>query len=107
MIFPCNSTTYFSSVSQMRQFLALAALSAVKAEGEWFCHGIDCPIYTNFSVDSLEIRNYEPALWASTNISSINYGEAVTIGFNRLFDYISEAEVDMTAPVRLIRTTIP
>lgn len=70
----------------------------------WFCHGIDCPTFTNTTIDGLEIRSYPPSLWASTNVSSTNLIEAENIGFNRLFGYISGENdsggaIDMTSPV--------
>eukprot|EP00615_Pteridomonas_danica_P007211 CAMPEP_0114352778 /NCGR_PEP_ID=MMETSP0101-20121206/18181_1 /TAXON_ID=38822 ORGANISM="Pteridomonas danica, Strain PT" /NCGR_SAMPLE_ID=MMETSP0101 /ASSEMBLY_ACC=CAM_ASM_000211 /LENGTH=208 /DNA_ID=CAMNT_0001493309 /DNA_START=34 /DNA_END=657 /DNA_ORIENTATION=- len=70
----------------------------------WFCHDIDCPNFTNSTIDNIEIREYPPALWASTNVSSTNIIEADNIGFDRLFDYISGANdesiaIDMTSPV--------
>jgi hypothetical protein len=88
-------------------FLAFLSYSVKMVEAEeepWFCHGIDCPNFTNTTIDSIEVRTYESALWASTNISGISLTEANNIGFDRLFDYISgENEsgeaIDMTSPV--------
>ena len=88
------------------QFVICCAslLLAVKAEAPWFCHGLDCPDFTNSSVDSIEVRNYSPALWSSTKVLGVNFDEAVSTGFDRLFDYISGANeaqksIEMTAPV--------
>mmetsp|Transcript_1440 Transcript_1440/g.3082 ORF Transcript_1440/g.3082 Transcript_1440/m.3082 type:complete len:223 (+) Transcript_1440:97-765(+) len=79
------------------------------AAGEWFCHGIDCPNFSNSTIDGIEVRFYESSLWASTSVSSNSLSYAEGIGFNRLFGYISgenEAKkaIDMTAPV-LVKVT--
>lgn len=85
--------------------LLMAASASVKAEAApWFCHGLDCPEFTNSSVDSIEVREYGSALWSSTQVLGVDLDDAVSTGFDRLFDYISganEAEkaIDMTAPV--------
>jgi hypothetical protein len=83
--------------------LVVLAVSMAQ-EAPWFCHGIDCPNFTNSSVDSLEVRNYDSNLWTSTVVEGVDFDEATSTGFQRLFDYISGANdagkaVDMTAPV--------
>jgi len=89
----------------MKSLLPFLFAVGVRSEGEWFCHGINCPEFTNTSTaQGLEVRFYDSALWASTNVSSISLQQAESIGFNRLFDYISGANeagtaIDMTAPV--------
>ena len=99
-----NVLALSSMPRSLSALVAALAASLVAGEGEWFCHGIDCPTYTNTSTDGLELRFYESAMWASTNVSSISLEEAESVGFNRLFNYISgENEagtpIDMTAPV--------
>ena len=81
-----------------------AVLGLVAADSPWFCHGNDCPIFANSSVGVTEVRTYESSWWASTNVSSISLDEASSIGFHRLFNYISGENdsggaIDMTSPV--------
>ncbi|MEW5313819.1 MAG: hypothetical protein WDW38_005356 [Sanguina aurantia] len=64
-----------------------------------------CSAHKNTFADGVELREYAPIVWASTNVSDVKYGSAVTIGFERLFSYISGANeegqhIEMTAPVR-------
>ena len=76
----------------------------------WYCHGLDCPVFTNptnltIQGVTIEMRNYEESLWAATLVENTDLDDAESIGFNRLFDYISGAneakqEIPMTAPVR-------
>jgi len=74
----------------------------------WYCHGIDCPVFTetNMTIDNqiVEIRTYETAMWTSTIVMNTDLQEAENIGFNRDFDYIDgenadNASIPMTAPV--------
>ena len=70
----------------------------------WFCHGIDCPPFSNTSVSGVEVRTYSQYLWASTNVSGVSLDDAENVGFDRLFDYISGANkagatINMTSPV--------
>lgn len=81
-----------------------AIMAAANAEAPWFCHDLDCPEFANSSVDSIEVREYQSALWSSTKVLGINFDEAVSTGFDRLFSYISGANeaqksIEMTAPV--------
>ncbi len=74
------------------------------SDAPWFCHGINCPQFTNSSVDGIEVREYKANLWTSTQVEGISLDDAMETGFQRLFDYISGANedtksVDMTAPV--------
>ena len=76
----------------------------------WFCHGLNCPPYTNpqnITVDgkSIEIRQYIESVWAATLIENVDLKTAEDEGFNTIFQYISGANVDnqeipMTTPVR-------
>jgi hypothetical protein len=74
-------------------------------DAPWYCHGLDCPSFTNSTVDGmLEVRSYDAFYWASTDIETFSITEASNIGFQRLFDYISGAnegnvEISMTSPV--------
>eukprot|EP00043_Microstomoeca_roanoka_P024297 m.260986 g.260986 ORF g.260986 m.260986 type:complete len:216 (-) comp42519_c0_seq1:51-698(-) len=74
-------------------------------DGPAFCRNLDCPRYTTVNqTANYEIRQYQTSQWARTVIQSDNYTSATDIGFHRLFDYISGANVDlkeipMTAPV--------
>ena len=70
----------------------------------WFCHGIDCPSYSNTTTDSIEVRSYSTELWSSTDVYGVSLDDAMDTGFNRLFNYISGANegsvaIPMTAPV--------
>jgi hypothetical protein len=79
----------------------------VAAEAPWFCHELDCPTFTllkNHTDMGIELRRYEPGVWASTNVQGVKYDKAVSTGFWRLFKYISgfnveQQKVEMTAPV--------
>jgi len=87
----------------------MMASSAQSTSAPWFCHGLDCPAFTNVtSTEGLELRVYETYLWSSTQIQGTSLDDATTEGFNRLFAYISgdnEAgqKIDMTSPV-LVKT---
>jgi hypothetical protein len=71
----------------------------------WYCHGLDCPPFTNITVDGgIQVRTYKDLLWVSTEVMETNINRAGSIGFDRLFAYISGENVagipiDMTAPV--------
>jgi len=71
----------------------------------WFCHGLDCPEYKTLkTTDDYEIRQYKESMWVSTRITGMDYDEAVSEGFRKLFDYIEgdnveKKKVPMTAPV--------
>jgi len=93
--------------------LVLGALlfAAVNSEfvKPWFCHDLDCPKFTNpqnLSIDrqTVQIRIYESALWASTVVANTDLEDAENIGFQRDFDYIdgnnsAQEEIPMTSPV--------
>ena len=93
--------------------LILGALlfAAVNADfvKPWFCHDLDCPKFSNpqnLSIDrqTVQIRVYEPALWASTVVANTDLKDAENIGFQRDFDYIegdnaAKAKINMTSPV--------
>eukprot|EP01096_Ripella_sp_DP13-Kostka_P001434 TRINITY_DN1169_c0_g1_i2.p1 TRINITY_DN1169_c0_g1~~TRINITY_DN1169_c0_g1_i2.p1 ORF type:complete len:250 (+),score=122.56 TRINITY_DN1169_c0_g1_i2:64-750(+) len=74
-----------------------------------FCHKLDCPGYTiiySNATANVEYRQYDAFLWARTNVSTTSFEVASEVGFNRLFDYISGANVGnvsipMTAPVSI------
>ena len=75
----------------------------------WFCHGIDCPSYSNTTTDSIEVRSYSTELWSSTDVYGVSLDDAMDTGFNRLFNYISGANegsvaIPMTAPVKVTLT---
>ncbi|XP_062585676.1 heme-binding protein 2-like isoform X1 [Saccostrea cucullata] len=67
--------------------------------------GLDKPVYETLSSDKcLEKRKYRAAKWVSTTVQGMNHEEARSVGFQRLFQYItgnnkSEMKIDMTAPV--------
>lgn len=82
----------------------LLAASVSSEEAPWFCHGINCPAFSNSSVDGIEVRNYGSNRWTSTEVQGVSLDDAMETGFHRLFDYISGANsagkpIDMTAPV--------
>lgn len=89
-------TVYLSLVS-----IAFAAKD--EFEAPWYYHSLNGPYFDVADVDT-EARSYPAALWASTDVLSTNIDEAGSIGFNRLFDYISGKNdagiaIDMTTPV--------
>ena len=75
------------------------------ASAQSFCHHLNCPPFTVTETDgSDELRKYPLTWWVSTNVSSFDFNEATSTGFNRLFDYISganskSANIPMTTPV--------
>ncbi len=86
--------------------MVMSHMSVLGADNDapWFCHGINCPPFTNSSVDGVEVRLYQSNLWTSTQVEGVSLDDAMETGFQRLFDYISGANeagktVDMTAPV--------
>ena len=86
-------------------FITALAIAADQYPPE--CNHYDCPSYTllfNDEASSIQIRQYESTRWARTAIKGFYYQEAVSTGFNRLFNYISggnsaSASIAMTAPV--------
>lgn len=94
--------------------MALISASVIAATSDnlmspWYCHGIDCPAFTNSTITGVEVRQYDSFLWASTNVSGTSFDDAENIGFDRLFDYISgansdDAQVDMTSPGKTLPT---
>ncbi|GLI62124.1 hypothetical protein VaNZ11_004659 [Volvox africanus] len=80
----------------------------------WFCHDLDCPHYevvTNIE-DDVQVRTYDAGTWVSTNLTGMDYDEAIRTGFTRLYSYISGANqerqrIEMTAPVRVEMTPGP
>jgi len=90
--------------SPTKLITAASLLGLAAADSPWFCHENDCPLFTNSSEGGTEVRIYEAAYWTSTNVSSTSLDEASSIGFHRLFDYISGENdsggaIDMTSPV--------
>eukprot|EP01121_Diplochlamys_sp_Union-15-3_P007494 TRINITY_DN1909_c0_g1_i2.p1 TRINITY_DN1909_c0_g1~~TRINITY_DN1909_c0_g1_i2.p1 ORF type:complete len:200 (+),score=32.62 TRINITY_DN1909_c0_g1_i2:83-682(+) len=95
----------------MLKFFAIALLLLATSSAwtpPWFCHQIDCPVYTSISnTTNYEIRQYDAAKWTSTDLPDMTYEEAAEDGFFRLFDYISgknqgNVDINMTAPVRFV-----
>ncbi|XP_072265060.1 heme-binding protein 2 [Pyxicephalus adspersus] len=72
-----------------------------------FSSGIENPKWKALETQSedYELRQYEPAKWVSTEVSSVKeWDNAVSTGFMRLFSYIQgnnekKVKVEMTAPV--------
>merc|ERR1719487_1547184 len=94
------------------KFALLFLLSFVAfslADGPPECDKYDCPTFTVIAQNttaSIEIRRYNSARWARTNVQAISFEEASEVGFNRLFDYISgqnaeNKHIEMTAPVTI------
>jgi hypothetical protein len=92
----------------MKIFILVSIIIAVAYAGSIpECSQYDCPPYTVLSTDeaaSIEVRQYLSVRWVRTAVQSFYYEEAVNIGFNRLFDYITGAnsegiDISMTAPV--------
>jgi len=67
--------------------------------------GQRCPEYEVAERNrGFELRRYKPAMWVGTTVLGMDYREAGSEGFNRLFGYISgeneqNMKIDMTAPV--------
>ncbi|XP_055999407.1 heme-binding protein 2-like [Ostrea edulis] len=67
--------------------------------------GLDKPSYEVLSSENnYEKRKYQAAKWVSTSVQSMQHDDARSIGFQRLFKYItgnnqSEKKIEMTAPV--------
>lgn len=78
---------------------------AAEWEKPWFCHELDCPIYSVISHnDNYTIREYKAAKWVSTKVQSVDFRIATTKGFWRLMNYISgnnvqKKTVEMATPV--------
>ena len=97
----------------MQLFLLLAlsvtlfnvALSSGEWVSPWYCHDLDCPPFSNTTVDGgIQVRAYKDLIWASTDVMETNINRAGSIGFDRLFAYISgenelNIAIDMTSPV--------
>lgn len=84
----------------------LLCLAVVAADwvAPWYYHDLEGPKFANTTIETVQVRNYAADLWANTIIESNDIKEAGSIGFNRLFDYISGANADkitieMTTPV--------
>lgn len=99
------ATTSFAAGVQVKEVkdAKVKALKDSDFEAPWYYHGLNGPEFTVEDVD-VEARSYPAALWASTDVLSTNINDAGSIGFNRLFDYISGANegsvvIDMTTPV--------
>ncbi|CAH1790815.1 unnamed protein product [Owenia fusiformis] len=93
--------------------LALITLLAASAMADVpsFCNRLDCPKFKVLrTTDEYEVREYEESRWASTDVYDMDFNRARSIGFNRLFMYISgdnaaNSKIPMTAPV--LTTIIP
>jgi len=99
----------FRRICSTALLLAYLAI-ALASEAPWFCHDLDCPAFTQTtSADGLELRSYASNKWSSTVVNGTSLDDAMTTGFDRLFEYISgandaQASIDMTAPV-LVKVT--
>jgi len=77
----------------------------VSAQNPPECEHEDCPLFKRvWGNQSFEVRQYAPARWARTNVSSHSFAAAVNVGFERLFRYIAgdnalNATIPMAAPV--------
>lgn len=84
-----------------------AGLGVSDWDKPWFCHDLDCPIYTvQEKTDMYEVRKYEAGMWVSTTEKGFRYSQAVSKGFWKLFQYIggendAKQKIAMTAPVRV------
>merc|ERR1719361_1728675 len=103
------------SVPVMLLLLSLLAAQTAHADAPWFCHGLDCPKFTENRVKhngvSLTLREYPEALWASTKVKDSDFNKAESTGFNRLFNYINgqknnanHTAINMTCPVTNVIT---
>jgi len=76
-----------------------------------FCRGLECPKFSvDYRTNEYEKRTYPMSMWVSTTIIGIDYKDATSQGFEKLFAYISgsnaeKKKIDMTAPV--INRVIP
>eukprot|EP00027_Filamoeba_sp_ATCC50430_P006790 CAMPEP_0168557244 /NCGR_PEP_ID=MMETSP0413-20121227/9321_1 /TAXON_ID=136452 /ORGANISM="Filamoeba nolandi, Strain NC-AS-23-1" /LENGTH=204 /DNA_ID=CAMNT_0008588261 /DNA_START=10 /DNA_END=624 /DNA_ORIENTATION=- len=88
--------------------LTVSSLAQTTWDEPWFCHDIDCPVYTSVENTTVyEIRKYDVSYWVSTLVEDISLDSALDTGFDRLFNYISgqnsqNEEIPMTAPVRAV-----
>eukprot|EP00884_Botryococcus_braunii_P008399 jgi/Botrbrau1/17560/Bobra.0166s0008.1 len=66
-----------------------------------YCHAPGgCPDYTvTSSNDKFETRTYAPTKWVSTTIEGGDFEDAMSVAFQRLFNYISTNNIEMTTPV--------
>lgn len=87
--------------------VAVLSLASVAAGSDRppFCRGLDCPEYTVLdSGDGIELREYKEAFWVSTKVTEPDFGQATTIGLERLDRYIlgfndGDHLIPMTAPI--------
>jgi len=92
-------------------FLLLAYSELCFGKAPKFCKGLGCPEFTILKkTKDYQLREYEPSRWVSTGAVGLDYREASTKNFHKLFDYISgqnvkKEKIAMTAPV--INKVIP
>mmetsp|Transcript_8964 Transcript_8964/g.15360 ORF Transcript_8964/g.15360 Transcript_8964/m.15360 type:complete len:234 (+) Transcript_8964:226-927(+) len=105
-----NSYVLARPASSIPELSELSLASEGENKAPWFCHGIDCPRYTIIDKkDEYELRAYDATKWASTTITGTQLQQAESMGFRRLFSYISganekKANIPMTAPVKNLIT---
>ncbi len=97
-------------------FLALVAVSALFLITGCSAVGIRTGEEARYKVlvqeGAIQIREYEPYVIAETLVNNKDYDEAGSLGFRRLFAYISgknqgDREISMTAPVIAQRQNAP
>ncbi|XP_076027792.1 heme-binding protein 2 [Genypterus blacodes] len=79
----------------------------LKAVGQvLFSSGLQHPTFTpvEAKASDYEVRTYHDTKWVSTSLSGMQWDEAMSTGFRRLFSYIqgnnqNKVKVEMTAPV--------
>ena len=93
--------------------LAVVALISLSVNGAfvkpWYCHDLDCPIFSNpqnLSIEgqTVEIKIYESALYVSNMVNNSELNDAIYNGFWKDYDYMLGRNKDyqvinMTCPV--------
>eukprot|EP00929_Paragymnodinium_shiwhaense_P037399 TRINITY_DN19934_c0_g1_i1.p1 TRINITY_DN19934_c0_g1~~TRINITY_DN19934_c0_g1_i1.p1 ORF type:complete len:237 (-),score=24.70 TRINITY_DN19934_c0_g1_i1:369-1079(-) len=86
--------------------VASAAAASESDPAPWFCHGLNCPLYTSkCNTSDYEVRSYQLYKWSAARDDGIpGITKAMSHGFQKLFSYISgsnsaKKSIPMTAPV--------
>jgi len=83
--------------------LALGAVAQTQEKPE-FCKGLDCPLFTETAASGYAVRQYTAATtWVGTSEEQYTLWAKLGVGlgglFSRLFRYIEDNTIPMTAPV--------
>merc|ERR1711976_334935 len=104
-----KQTVLKSQLDKMLQWVVLLLCVGLSMQAEWvkpdFCRGNDCPRFdVLLTTQGYELREYENALWVSSEGQAMEAGDITSILFRRLFRYIDGAnengqKIAMTSPV--------